>query len=127
LIYFFVGSLTLSEFGFKTELIGGKLNAGDATKMRAQNSKKNNFSVKKIERHIAYIDAKLDEYSGVLASKMAMIVRKKRHKIEFKSIIDKNVLNAYLRRIELYFLTFYSHLKTILATFSSQSQNPQFS
>lgn len=50
------------------ELIGGKLIAGDSTKMRAQNSKKNNFNKKKIDRHIAYIDAKLDEYAGVLAA-----------------------------------------------------------
>lgn len=50
------------------ELIGGKLIAGDSTKMRAQNSKKNNFNEKKIERHIAYIDAKLEEYSGILAA-----------------------------------------------------------
>ncbi|MDT8402764.1 MAG: IS1182 family transposase, partial [Bacteroidales bacterium] len=34
-------------------LIGGRLIAGDSTKMRAQNSKKNNFNQKKIERHIA--------------------------------------------------------------------------
>ena len=49
------------------DLIGGKLIAGDSTKMRAQNSKKNNFNEKKIERHIAYIDAKLEEYAGILA------------------------------------------------------------
>ena len=49
------------------KLIGGKLLAGDGTKLRAQNSKKNNFNEKKIERHIAYIDAKLEEYSNVLA------------------------------------------------------------
>lgn len=49
------------------QLIGGKLLAGDGTKLRAQNSKKNNFNEKKIERHIAYIDAKLEEYSNVLA------------------------------------------------------------
>lgn len=49
------------------DLIGGKLIAGDSTKLRAQNSKKNNFNEKKIERHIAYIDAKLEEYSGILA------------------------------------------------------------
>jgi len=49
-------------------LIGGKLIAGDSTKMRAQNSKKNNFNQKKIERHIAYIDTKLEEYSGILAA-----------------------------------------------------------
>lgn len=49
-------------------LIGGSLIAGDSTKLRAQNSKKNNFNQKKIERHLAYIDAKLEEYSGILAA-----------------------------------------------------------
>lgn len=49
------------------ELIGGKLIAGDSTKLRAQNSKKNNFNPKKLERHITYIDAKLDEYNQILA------------------------------------------------------------
>src|SRR5207247_818484 len=39
-------------------LIGGKLVAGDSTKLRAQNSKKNNFNEGKIERHLEYIDAK---------------------------------------------------------------------
>lgn len=49
-------------------LIGGKLLAGDSTKLRAQNSKKNNFNPNKIEQHIAYIDKKLEEYSSLLAS-----------------------------------------------------------
>jgi transposase len=49
------------------DLIGGKLIAGDSTKLRAQNSKKNNFNEAKIERHIAYIDAKLEEYNKALA------------------------------------------------------------
>ncbi|WP_228479220.1 IS1182 family transposase, partial [Flavobacterium soyangense] len=49
------------------ELIGGALVAGDSTKLRAQNSKKNNFNPNKIERHIAYIDAKLEEYNSALA------------------------------------------------------------
>ena len=48
-------------------LIGGKLIAGDSTKLRAQNSKKNNFNESKIERHLAYIDNKLNEYSQALA------------------------------------------------------------
>jgi len=48
-------------------LIGGKLVAGDSSKFRAQNSKKNNFNKKKIERHVAYIDNKLDEYNRLLA------------------------------------------------------------
>jgi transposase len=49
------------------DLIGGQLIAGDSTKLRAQNSKKNNFNQAKIDRHIAYIDKKLEEYTGALA------------------------------------------------------------
>lgn len=49
-------------------LIGGKLIAGDSTKLRAQNSKKNNFNEKKITRHLEYIDRKLDEYNTALAT-----------------------------------------------------------
>jgi transposase len=49
------------------DLIGGTLVAGDSTKLRAQNSKKNNFNEAKIERHLAYIDARLDEYNKALA------------------------------------------------------------
>lgn len=49
------------------DLIGGTLVAGDSTKLRAQNSKKNNFTPKKIEKHLLYIDAKLDEYNNALA------------------------------------------------------------
>jgi transposase len=48
-------------------LIGGKLIAGDSTKLRAQNSKKNNFNQAKIGRHVAYIDRKLQEYTRILA------------------------------------------------------------
>jgi transposase len=49
------------------DLIGGKLIAGDSTKLRAQNSKKNNYNQAKIDRHIAYIDNKLEEYTRALA------------------------------------------------------------
>jgi transposase len=49
------------------DLIGGKLIAGDSTKLRAQNSKKNNYNQSKIDRHIAYIDNKLDEYTRALS------------------------------------------------------------
>lgn len=48
-------------------LIGGTLIAGDSTKLRAQNSKKNNFNQKKIDRHLEYIDNKLAEYEKALA------------------------------------------------------------
>src|SRR4030066_1265113 len=49
------------------DLIGGTLIAGDRTKLRAQNSKKNNFNQAKIDRHIAYIDNKLEEYTIALS------------------------------------------------------------
>ena len=57
------------------ELIGGKLQeiekhkeqAGDSTKLRAQNSKKANYNAKKIERHLTYIDNKLATYQEQLA------------------------------------------------------------
>lgn len=47
-------------------LIGATLIAGDSTKFRAQNSKKNNFNQKKIQRHIDYIDRKLEQYNRAL-------------------------------------------------------------
>ncbi len=48
-------------------LIGGTLIAGDSTKFRAQDSKKNNFNQKKIDRHLEYIENKLKEYNEALA------------------------------------------------------------
>ena len=48
------------------DLIGGKLIAGDSTKLRAQNSKKNNFNEDKIAQHLDYIERRLDEYNQAL-------------------------------------------------------------
>ncbi len=48
-------------------LIGGLLIAGDSTKLRAQNSKKNNYNKKKIDRHLKYIEDKLEEHEAALA------------------------------------------------------------
>ena len=55
------------EIAKNFELIGGKLIAGDGTKLRAQNSKKNNYNQKKIDRHIDYIDKKLQHYNEALS------------------------------------------------------------
>jgi len=55
------------EIAKNFNLIGGKLLAGDSTKLRAQNSKKNNFNPKKIERHLEYIETKLSEYESYLS------------------------------------------------------------
>ena len=56
------------EIAKNLDLIGGILIAGDGTKLRAQNSKKNNYNQKKIDRHQAYIERKLEEYNQALAS-----------------------------------------------------------
>ena len=85
------------------DLIGGKLLAGDGTKLRAQNSKKNNFNEKKIERHIAYIDDKLNEYSTILASEDKDLSEEKKQEIKHK--IDKHQQHkdkyeAYKKQLE---------------------------
>jgi len=50
------------------DLIDGKTIAIDSFKIRAQNSLKNNFNQKKIDRHIDYIDNKINEYQQQLES-----------------------------------------------------------
>jgi transposase len=74
-------------------LIGGTLVAGDSTKLRAQNSKKNNFNPAKIERHIAYIDNKLQEYQKQLAEADGDSVAQK--EIQEKVIKHKNQKQKY--------------------------------
>ena len=50
------------------DLISGETIAIDGTKSRAHNSKKANFSQKKIDRHMEYIDQKVEEYMSFLSS-----------------------------------------------------------
>lgn len=47
-------------------LVSGELTAIDGTKVRAHNSKKNNYNPRKIERHLAYIEEKTTEYLNAL-------------------------------------------------------------
>ncbi len=54
--------VTLKEW----ELIDGEMIAIDSFKIRAQNASKNNFNQKKINRHIDYIDAKIETYNQQL-------------------------------------------------------------
>lgn len=61
-------------------LIGAQLIAGDGTKMRAQNSKKNNFNLKKVARHIEYIDNKLAQYHQQLEQTEEPEQKKEIHK-----------------------------------------------
>lgn len=44
------------------ELFGKELVAIDGTKFRASNSKRNNYNEKKLDRHIKYIEEKIDKY-----------------------------------------------------------------
>ena len=48
------------------DLIAGETIAIDGTKSRAHNGKKSNFNQKKIDQHLAYIDAKSEEYLTAL-------------------------------------------------------------
>lgn len=48
------------------DLIGCRLLAGDSTKFRAQNSKKNNYNQGKVDRHLEYIENKLSAYQKEL-------------------------------------------------------------
>jgi transposase len=66
-------------------LIGATLIAGDSTKFRAQNSKKNNYNKKKIQRHLDYIDTKLAQYNKVLDSSDS-----EKEKEEINKDIDKH-------------------------------------
>ncbi len=66
-------------------LIGATLIAGDSTKLRAQNSKKNNFNQKKIQRHLDYIDTKLEQYNKALEQSETQT-----QKEQIKKDIDKH-------------------------------------
>ncbi len=44
------------------ELLGAELTGVDASKFRAQNSKKNNYNQNKIDRHLTYIDSQTQAY-----------------------------------------------------------------
>ena len=50
----------------RLDLIGGKVIATDGTKLRAQNSKKNNYNQKKIDDHLKFIETRLHEYLDAL-------------------------------------------------------------
>lgn len=85
------------------ELIGGKLLAGDSTKLRAQNSKKNNFNAAKIERHLTYIDTRLAEYNTILEKEDGDLAEAK--KLEIKEKINrhqhhKNKYKSFQRQLD---------------------------
>jgi hypothetical protein len=52
------------------ELIDGTLAAVNSTKFRIQKPKKNTFNSNRIERHIAYINARIEECNFALAKEV---------------------------------------------------------
>jgi transposase len=72
------------ELAKNFDLIGGKLLAGDSTKFRAQNSKKNNYNQKKINRHLEYIEKKLESYHEELAKNDGDNEQKEQIKLEIQ-------------------------------------------
>lgn len=82
----------------EADLIGGKTIAIDGTKSRAHNSKKNNFTSKKLDRHFQYIEEKTKEYLAQMDSLdqeedatelqdvESKITRLKQNKIKYKKL-----------------------------------------
>ena len=66
-------------------LVTGELLALDSTKVRGQNSLKNNYNQKKINRHLEYIDNKMEEYLEALET----AEQKNKSKKQRKAIEDK--------------------------------------
>jgi transposase len=80
--------LSLTKAGF----IDGKLMALDGTKIRANNSKRNNFNKKKIDKHIDYIDQKIAQYLDDLdkADKLEELQERKAKYEDLKEQLSEN-------------------------------------
>ena len=84
------------QFLKDASLVGCSTVASDGTKVRAHNSKKNNYSPKKIERHLKHIEEKSNEYFKQLDENDALeeelkitdikgkIEKLKQHKIKYE-------------------------------------------
>jgi transposase len=83
-------------------LVGGKIIAVDGTKIRGNNSKKNNYNPKKIQRHLDYIEEKskalLEEFERTDASEneavsigdvQEKLARLQQHKIKYEALQKK--------------------------------------
>lgn len=85
----------------EADLIGSTNIAVDGTKTRAHNSKKNNFNPKKLERHLAYIEEKTNEYlkqletndaeesNPVISEVAEKLERLKKNKINYELLQEK--------------------------------------
>lgn len=87
------------------ELLGSKLVAIDGTKIRAQNSKKNNFNTKKIDRHLAYIEEKaagylkeLDACDANESQSPEIVIRKELVQAQIKSFDARKIKYEELQK-----------------------------
>jgi transposase len=90
----------------EADLIGGTTIAIDGTKVRAHNSKKTNYSPKKIERHLNYIEEKTNEYltqldandseedSIKITNIYEKIERLKKNKLNYESLASQMVASG---------------------------------
>ena len=108
----------------KLDLIGGKVIATDGTKLRAQNSKKNNYNQRKINDHLKFIETRLNEYLDALANMTARTKSILGHN-EFTELADKGYhTGEEIRRChELGVETLVAIPKTPV---SSQAPNPDY-
>lgn len=75
-------------------LVDGQIIAIDSFKIRAQNSLKNNFNQKKINRHIEYIDTKIEQYQKDLDdADNDLITHQINDKIKYQESKKKNYQN----------------------------------
>lgn len=84
---------TLVRFSKNSGLIEGKLIAVDGTKVRAQNSKKNNFNQKKIDRHVEYIDNKVHDY-------MTLLDEQDKSENDSKGLISKKEIETAVKKLK---------------------------
>jgi len=75
------------------DLISGETIAIDSFKIRAQNSLKNNFNQKKIDRHIEYIDSKIEEFEQQLDTEE--ISESEKEQVERKMAVQQQRRKEY--------------------------------
>ena len=82
------------DFCASLDLYGKKLVAIDGAKIRAQNSKKNNYNKKKIERQLDYSKAKIKQYLSDL-DKNDALTDKEQEQIKSKLSLARKSVNKY--------------------------------
>jgi transposase len=71
------------------KMMDGETIALDGTKVRAQNSKKNNFNARKIERHLEYIEGKINGYLEALSQLEDSPRKGRRQRQQIQELEDK--------------------------------------